>query len=213
MARKRGGLAGVYDRNKGIIKALAPMALGAIPGVGMPLAVLAGAALGGDTEGKGYFSGFNTGGALKGAAAGYGQGATGAGVKGLLTGGKAGASQALSEYNRPLSRLFGGGAGAAQTPAATPGTPGTPTPKPSMFSQASKFAKENKDLLTLAGQGIQAALPDAASDAAVMNAETNRMRLEEESRQAKMEEERRRRIAQLLMPYATQNFPQYFGGR
>ncbi len=47
MARKRGGLAGVYDRNKGIIKALAPMALGAIPGVGMPLAVLAGAALGG----------------------------------------------------------------------------------------------------------------------------------------------------------------------
>jgi hypothetical protein len=212
MARKRGGLAGLYDRNKGVIKALAPMALGAIPGVGMPLAVLAGAALGGDTEGKGYFSGFNTGGALKGAAAGYGQGATGAGVKGLLTGGKAGASQALSEYNRPISKFFGGGAGSAQAPAQTPGMP-TPEPKPSMFKQASEFAKSNKDLLTLAGQGIQSALPDAASDAAVMNAETNRMRLEEESRQAKMEEERRRRIAQLLMPYATQNFPQYFGGR
>ena len=210
MARKRGGLAGLYDRNKGVIKALAPMALGAIPGVGMPLAVLAGAALGGDTEGKGYFSGFNTGGALKGAAAGYGQGATGAGARGLLTGGKAGVSQALSEYNRPVSKLFGGGAGSAQAPATTPGAP---TPNPSMFKQASEFAKSNKDLLTLAGQGIQAALPDAASDAAFMNAETNRMRLEEESRQAKMEEERRRRIAQLLMPYATQNFPQYFGGR
>lgn len=89
MARKRGGLAGIWDRNKGAIKALAPIALGAIPGVGVPLAAVAGAAMGGlDRPGKGGI-GLDLGGALKGGATGYLGGQTGkalaGGIKGMLT--------------------------------------------------------------------------------------------------------------------------------
>ena len=72
MARKRGGLAGLYDRNKKYIKTLAPIAAGFVPGVGPALGAALGAAMGGDTEGKGYFSGFNTAGAVKGGISGYG---------------------------------------------------------------------------------------------------------------------------------------------
>lgn len=208
-ARKRGGLAGVYDRNKGLIKTLAPIALGAIPGIGMPLAVAAGAAMGADKEGKGYFKNFDVGGALKGGVAGYGQGATGAGIKGLLTGAAKsgvsateGARQALSDYNRPVSKIFSPGGGAAGSAGTTP--PGGTNPDPTKLQRLGKAATEYKDLIAAGGKGIQLALPDAASDAAYMNAETNRMRLEQEQNQEKTEEERRRRIAELLMPLFTQ---------
>jgi hypothetical protein len=90
MARKRGGLAGLYDRNKGVIKALAPIALGAIPGVGVPLAAVAGAAMGADREGKGYFKGLASREGLTGAALG--------GVSGYA-GGKMGKSAASSIKN------------------------------------------------------------------------------------------------------------------
>lgn len=88
MARKRGGLAGIWDRNKGVIKTLAPIALGAIPGVGVPLAAAAGAAMGGlDRPGKGGI-GLDVGGAIKGGISGYAGGKTGkaisSGIKGLL---------------------------------------------------------------------------------------------------------------------------------
>jgi hypothetical protein len=72
MARKRGGVAGIYDRNKKLIKTIAPIAAGFIPGVGPLVGAALGAAMGGDTEGKGYFSGFNAGGAVKGGLSGYG---------------------------------------------------------------------------------------------------------------------------------------------
>jgi len=209
MARKRGGVAGFYDRKKGFIKALAPIALGAIPGIGMPLAVAAGAAMGADKEGKGYFKNFDVGGALKGGVAGYGQGATGAGIKGLLTGAAKsgvsateGARQALSDYNRPVSKIFSSGGGAAGSAGTT--SPGVTTPNPTNLSKLGDAATKYKDLIAAGGKGIQLALPDAASDAAYMNAETNRMRLEQEQSQEKMEEERRRRIAELLMPMFTQ---------
>jgi hypothetical protein len=90
MAKKRGGLAGLYDRNKGVIKALAPIALGAIPGVGVPLAAVAGAAMGADREGKGYFKGLASREGLAGAALG--------GVSGYA-GGKMGKSAASSIKN------------------------------------------------------------------------------------------------------------------
>jgi hypothetical protein len=206
-ARKRGGVAGIYDRNKKLIKTLAPIALGAIPGIGMPLAVAAGAAMGADKEGKGYFKNFDVGGAVKGGVAGYGQGATGAGIKGLLTGAAKsgvsateGARQALSDYNRPVSKIFSSGGGAT-TPAAGGGGG---VPDPTNLSKLGDAATKYKDLIAAGGKGIQLALPDAASDAAYMNAETNRMRLEQEQSQEKMEEERRRRIAELLMPMFTQ---------
>jgi hypothetical protein len=81
------------------------------------------------------------------------------------------------------------------------------------FAQAGKFAKDNKDLIAMAGKGIQAFLPDAAAGAAMKNAETARMRLEDERDQMKMEQERRRRMAELLMPMFTQmqSRPSYGG--
>jgi hypothetical protein len=78
---------------------------------------------------------------------------------------------------------------------------------------AGKLAKENKDLIAMAGKGVQALLPNAAGEAAYMNAETNRLRLKEEQDQAKTEQERRRRMAELLMPMFTQmqSRPSYGG--
>jgi hypothetical protein len=80
-----------------------------------------------------------------------------------------------------------------------------------------KFARENKDLIGAGVKGIEMALPDQANEAAMMNAETARQRLDLErmdmERQRKDEEERRRRIRDLLLPYARQQFPTYFGGQ
>ena len=319
MAKKRGGLAGIYDRNKKYIKTLAPIAAGFIPGVGPAIGAALGAAMGADTEGKGYFKGFDVGGAVKGGLSGYGGAKLGQAAKGglgkLFTGGvsrvdkltgapsmgaftqttgQTGAVQGLtgapsvgltaggpSSYGAMGSfqpTMAGGAAGAAPTAAytgnvggygigmpigsaapvpssamadlpkldmaskmrrltqTTGGAPPTGIPAPQMgampriasqvadkplgrFAQAGKFAKENKDLIAMAGQGIQAVLPNAAAnataDAAYMNAETARMRLEDERNQMKMEEERRRRMAELLMPMFTQmqsRSPYGYGG-
>ena len=84
MAKKRGGVAGFYDRNKGAIKTIAPIAAGFIPGVGPAIGAALGAALGGDREGKGYFSGFDVGGAVKGGLSGYGGAKLGQAAKGGL---------------------------------------------------------------------------------------------------------------------------------
>jgi hypothetical protein len=233
-ARKRGGLAGVYDRNKKLIKTVAPIAAGFIPGIGPALGAALGAAMGGDTEGKGYFSGFNAGGAVKGGLSGYGGAKLGQAAKGglakmftaspvnRLTGApKLGALTQTTSGAAPVMPGIGATAGAAPTAAYTGnvggygiGMPlGSAAPvsssaigdKPlSGFAKASKFAKENKDLIAMAGKSVQALLPDAASDAAYMNAETNRMRLEEEQNQEKTEQERRRRTAELLLPMFTQ---------
>lgn len=89
MARKRGGLAGIWDRNKGVIKTALPAALSFIPGVGVPLAAAAGAAMEGlDRPGKSGI-GLDLGGAVRGGISGYGIGsgtqAARAGIQGLLT--------------------------------------------------------------------------------------------------------------------------------
>lgn len=84
MARKRGGLAGIYDRNKKLIKTVAPIAAGFIPGVGPALGAAIGAAIGGDREGKGYFKGFDAIGAAKGGLSGYGGAKLGQAAKGKL---------------------------------------------------------------------------------------------------------------------------------
>ena len=84
MARKRGGLAGFYDRNKGAIQAVAPFVAGAVGG---PLAGAAiGAAMKGlDREGKSGI-GFDFGQGIQGGISGYGAGSLGAGAKNLFTG-------------------------------------------------------------------------------------------------------------------------------
>lgn len=79
MAKKRGGLAGLYDRNKGLLNILAPLAAGAFGG---PLAGAAvGAAMRGlDRPGKRGI-GFDPFAALPGAVSGYGLGSTGQGLR------------------------------------------------------------------------------------------------------------------------------------
>jgi hypothetical protein len=106
MAKKRGGLAGVWDRNKGVIKTVAPIAAGFIPGVGPALGAALGAAMGGlDRPGKGGI-GLDVGGAVKGGITGYGGAKMGQMAKGGL--GKlftAGADQAGGIG--PLDKLTG----------------------------------------------------------------------------------------------------------
>jgi hypothetical protein len=82
---------------------------------------------------------------------------------------------------------------------------------PGKFGRFANVLRQNKDLLTEAGKGIQNILPNPESDAALMNAETARMRFEEERRQVQLEDERRRRMAELLMPLFRERFPQYAG--
>ncbi len=85
MARKRGGLAGFYDRNKGAIKTIAPIAAGFVPVIGPALGAGIGAAIGGlDREGKSGI-GLDLGGAIKGGISGYGGGKMGAGIKNMFT--------------------------------------------------------------------------------------------------------------------------------
>lgn len=82
MARKRGGLAGVWDRNKGVIKNTVPVALSMIPGIGTPLAIGARAAMEGfDREGQGGI-GFDLSDGIQGAIAGAGQASMGNMLKG-----------------------------------------------------------------------------------------------------------------------------------
>ena len=274
MAKKRGGLAGVYDRNKGLIQKAVPAALSFIPGAGIPLAAAAGAAMRGlDRPGKSGI-GFDPYAGLKGGVEGYAIGkgtqAIAGGIKGLLTAGAkapsasmAGAPVSPGGYQvgfqgigMPLDSASPVGAGIPDLPAfgakvgmtgpanlpdfaskvgMTPGfgasqaAIGGPSlgampnvvkdlaPRPGVMSQlgsaasaAGKFARENKDLIAMAGKGIMSTQPQPGEEAAMMNAETGRMRLEEEQRQAKMEEERKQRIAQLLMPYIQQNYGSLF---
>lgn len=79
MTRKRGGLAGVWDRNKKVIKPLATLAAGALTG-GAGGAIVGGLMNGLDREGKGGI-GFDLKKGAMGAAQGYGMGKLGAGLK------------------------------------------------------------------------------------------------------------------------------------
>lgn len=84
MARKRGGIAGFYDRNKGVLQTLAPIAAGAIGG---PLAGAAvGAAMRGfDRPGQSGI-GLDLGQAAMGGITGYGAGKMGQALRGGVSG-------------------------------------------------------------------------------------------------------------------------------
>lgn len=88
MARKRGGLAGFWDRQKKIIK---PVATGLAGLIGTPaLGAAVGAAMGGlDRPGKSGV-GLDVGGALKGGVSGYGMGKVGQALPGIMSAGKSG---------------------------------------------------------------------------------------------------------------------------
>lgn len=79
MARKRGGLAGLWDRNKQFIKPIATLGAGALTG-GVGGAIVGGLMSGLDREGKSGI-GFDVKKGAMGAAQGYGMGKLGAGLK------------------------------------------------------------------------------------------------------------------------------------
>lgn len=197
--RKRGGLAGIWDRNKKIIAPVVSGALGLVPGVGGVLAPLAGAAMRGlDRPGKRGI-GFDVKRGLRGAA------------EGALAGGAA----------RGLGRVLGGsGAGAAGVNPATMAEPATSMSRnaafetaaqPSMMGRAStvagrlgeagqrglgralQFVNENPQAT---GMGLQAL-------SGIMGSQEQR-RIEE----ARLREERRRaeNLAQLAMPLYLESF-------
>jgi len=214
MARKRGGIAGFYDRNKGLIQKAVPAALSFIPGAGIPLAAGAGALMRGlDRPGKAGI-GFDPFAALKGGVEGAVVGAGTQGARALLTGG--------GPLAGTVPKIGGGGAkGAAKLTAdGIPRMPlGLTGNEP---AQSMKFTQAllQPQVLSGAVQGGLSMLPDAKS--AAMEEQTKlgqgqlalqQAQFEEEKRRAQMEEERRRKIAELLMPYVQQQYGSYFGGR
>ena len=196
MARKRGGLAGIWDRNKGWMKYVAPAVAGAIPGLGPLAAAGIGAAMGGlDREGKRGI-GIDLGGAARGAATGYGAGQLGAAGAGKLGIGKAaGAARSAvgasgsglttvpqSAMTAPPIGALGGGGGAGA------GGMGA------KLKAAANYAfKENPKVGEYLVGGIRSGMPTPED-------EINRGELQLKERQYNDMMEQRRRQAELLLP-------------
>jgi len=195
MAKKRGGLAGVWDRNKGVIKTVAPIAAGFIPGVGPLIGAGLGAAMRGlDRPGKGGI-GLDLGGAVRGGLEGYGGAKLGQAAKGglskLFTAGQsigAGTKTAAAGGGRSfagdLPDITGLGSKtvtampAGLPPLMTPDMVSVPTSAApntffggasDAFGKASKFVDKNKTILSGVGKGIMGArqgdLDQQAADA------------------------------------------------
>lgn len=112
MAKKRGGLAGFYDKNKKVIK---PVAAGLAGMLGTPaLGAAVGAAFGGlDREGKKGI-GVDLGGAVKGGLSGYAAGGAGQALGRMAGIGKVGALERAGEgLSGGLKNLLTGGKSAA----------------------------------------------------------------------------------------------------
>lgn len=226
--RKRGGLAGIWDRNKNIITPLATGALGFATG-GLALPALAGAAMRGlDRPGKRGI-GFDAGQGLRGAAEGALAGSAGRGLKGILSAPAAapvtppstppstpavpsapavGGEAQLLEGRMAASRMATSPASPTMAPQAAPAVGGSAVP--SMLGRLGdmgqsgargilKFIRDNPEA---AGMGLQGL-------SGIMGVQSQR-RLEEE----RQREERRRaeNLARLVMPMYLESM-QGRGGR
>ena len=256
MARKRGGLAGLYDRNKGLIRTASTIGASLLGGPAAGAAV--GAAFRGfDRPGQSGI-GFDVGQGLRGAAEGYTTGKlTQAGQAGLskLFAPKAAMPELGSSLGGalPADLPLSGAPSVGMTPsAAGPMNIGVPrmrapvdlplsgapsvgmTPsaagpmqmsigaprmaaqdigsllKPAQRETGKGFGRAVADFTkglesrskTIEGitKGIQMAMPSPGSEAAMMNAETQRQQLEMQRQQMQEEQRRRETIAALLMP-------------
>lgn len=221
--KKRGGVAGAYDRNKALVQAAAPVLAGLlVPGAqaGLAGAITGGLARGVDRPGKGGI-GLDLGraatGALSGAAMGQLGGAVKSGLQGMLGGG---AMKPMPTAGAPISTVGGApalprgamaAAPAAAAPAATMGgaaqaaATAAPAASRGLLGRILTGAKENAPI-------IQAGL-GAVSDVMGQQAQraTEEARLAQQQQQFQQtfnvsEEERRRqreqanRLAGLFMP-------------
>jgi hypothetical protein len=223
MARKRGGLAGFYDRNKKIIK---PVAAGLAGMLGTPaLGAAVGAAFGGlDREGKKGI-GLDLGGAAKGGLAGYAAGSAGkalgnikgmgGGLKSMLTGGNtASGAEGLQRGTAMMNKGMGmmDGAGAASAASAPMGAGGGSSIS-SLLSGAGKaankvggFVERNKGISELGVKGLLSQLPDEESAIARQRLDLDERKFDMTEQQVEEERERRRYV----MQYLRQQYPQYF---
>lgn len=196
--RKRGGLAGIWDRNKGAIGSIAGgLAASFIPGAGAFLVPAIGGALGGAAARGKLDTGRLAGDALGGIG--------GGGIK--------------SGYGS-LKDAFTPGAARAASPA-MPGIPGMAPPIPSipgagattsvgdkLMGAAGKvggYLKDNPEVPAMALQGIGSAMGagaqrDIARDQLAQQQSQFDQRLALERQQYEEEMERKRRIAELLGP-------------
>lgn len=212
--RKRGGIAGLYDRNKGVIQAALPTLAGfLVPGS----SVLAGALTGGlarglDRPGKrgvGLDLGQAAGGALTGAAL----GSLGGGLRPaaapppaapaprMPAGPAPGQVMATPNYGAQIGTEM-----AAAAPAVTPAATSAAAAAPTMMQKLLAAVQKPEVLAPLAG-GV-ADVIGSAQDRAVQE---RRIQLEEE--QMRREQERQERLAQLLMPLFQQQVSQFGGQR
>lgn len=199
--RKRGGLAGFWDKYKGTIVPVASGLAGLLTG-GAAAPILTGAVLrGADTgslkgalrgAGEGALAGLG-GAAIKGA---YLGGAAGTGVGGTLAGAGRGAMQGAGKY-------LGMGGGANGGPAPSPGDAaggGLGAGGGGGGGGAGGSSKLAGLLKPEAIGGITAGLGQAVGG--YMEREAAGERLDFEKEQRKLEEERANRLAQLLAPMA-----------
>lgn len=208
MARKRGGLAGVWDRGKKYIKPIATFTAGMInPALGAAV----GAAMSGlDREGKSGI-GFDVKKGAIGGLQGYGMGKLGALAKGkaasLFTGsGGSGAASTIAGAPSvaPLSTNIASSVPELVTkvnPAAMFAPAAAPVGGSSVLGNVGQFLTKNQGLISGAGKAVagvmgQQAERDQYGDQLALQRE--RFALERE--EAMRERERRERVARLLMP-------------
>ena len=223
MAKKRGGLAGFYDKNKKIIK---PVAAGLAGMLGTPaLGAAVGAAFGGlDREGKKGI-GVDLGGAAKGGLSGYAAGQLGAmagkaggagGLKGLLTGGKAAGSAGPLAPQQAVGQgggFFPSAGGSGVNPMDALRAPKTGGGISDLLSGAGKaasklggYVEKNKAISELGVKGLLSQLPSEESAIARQRLDLDERKFDMTEQQ--MEEERERRM--FVNQYLRRQYPQYF---
>lgn len=189
MTRRRGGVAGFFDRNKGWLKPAATIGAGLLTG-GMGGAVVGGLMRGLDREGKGGI-GFDVGQGVRGAVQGYGLG-KGAGMlkSGIMNrlGGQA-ASQAMPSLpGMDPSKMIG------LTPTAAKAAPGA--------SVDAIMAQGGRAITPVAGSGFSLTDPKtlmALGQTAVgglnafQNSQQMQMQRQEQERRNRLEDEQVRR--------------------
>ena len=222
--KKRGGLAGFYDRNKKLIQAGLPTLAGMlVPGAGAVAGgIVGGLARGLDRPGQGGVA-LDLGRAAQGAATGATLGTLGAKVSPVKPAlpaptatpaptpaaqpfSPSPASQRLAEASRvptTVTPQISAEMAPLSTPAPTSMLNQTRTPEPTMMSRLLGFARENAPIV----QGVTGAAADVIGS--YMDRDTREQQLEMQREQMLRERESQERLAQLLMPLFQQQVSQY----
>lgn len=185
--RKRGGVAGVWDRNKGAIGSVAGGLAGSfIPGVGTMLGSALGGALGGAAARGKFDAGNLIGDTLGGVSGGQVPNAVGA-LRGAFTGGGAAGAATAGAGAPAMPPGFDLGNVANANVAGSRSLGG-------LARAAGGFLRENPEVV---GMGLQAA---GQAQNAAANRSMQRDAMNFERQQYEDEQERRRRIGELLLP-------------